>query len=91
MIITIIIESFMTLIRTIINSLPTINIDFGVSNDIWNTYWSSIFDNLGLIDIIMPLNTAKMLLGLILALLIVKWTYGVIMFIVKKIPFASIR
>ena len=91
MILTVIIKSFLQLITNIINALPNIPEVIQISNSQWTTYWDAVFNNLGLIDLIIPISMAKLMLGGILGLLALKWGYSVIMFIIHKIPFVNIR
>ena len=82
-----VIDGFFVIVDFLINLIPQQSSYIDLSNI--SSFNDAIFDNLGLLDIIAPLQLIATLFGCIIALLIIKFTFSVVMFILKKIPFAS--
>jgi hypothetical protein len=90
MILGLVMTTFLNTLISILNLIQEpIRITFLEQNII--DYVDIIFYNMGLIDLIIPINILKFMLGAMVHLLLIKFTYSIVMWVIHKIPFANIR
>ena len=85
-----IIQGFFNIIFYFIDLLPAINSGINWDSTVFSTFIDVIFDNIGLIDIFIPLNMFFTMFGAVITILLAKWTFDLVMFVLRKVPVASL-
>ena len=85
-----IIQGFFNIFDYFINLFPAVNSGISWDSTAFATFTDVIFDNIGLIDIFIPLNMFFTMFGAIITIFLVKWTFDLVMFILRKVPVASL-
>ena len=89
MIFTLIIKGFFLLVDWIVSLFPYVSPHAIFTDNAWITFNDLIFDNLGLIDLIIPLSLLKALFIGMFGFMVGKLTIDAVMFIIRKIPLVS--
>ena len=91
MIFNIFINGFFVLVNKLLDVLPSVNSGIDWGNNPLATFNDVMFDNLGLIDIIAPMSLVFSMFKILIILMLGKWVFDMVMFVIKKIPIANIK
>lgn len=91
MVFTLIIKGFFVIVDWIIGLLPTLPAIINFSDNIFTTFNDLIFNNLGLLDLFVPLSVVRVLIAGMVGYMVAKIIFDIVMFIIRKIPLASME
>lgn len=91
MLFTSIIIGFLNIVEWLVSLFPSVPSFIDFNSPIFNQFTDILFDNLGLLDVFAPINLISVCIAGMISLVIVKYAIDIIMWILKKIPLASME
>lgn len=85
-----IINGFFDIITGIVNLLPTRQPIIDFTSEVFTSFNDILFDNLGLIDLFVPIGQVAIAMGAMALMMAIKLQYSIGLWLLRKIPFASI-